>query len=98
MNRDEFAAALADQRDELIGFCLKRGGRLLRFETAEDLAQGVHAAALERVDGVEFRSDRELRAWIYTVARGYLANRQEHWAALKRRSRNSGIVNTFERV
>ena len=86
MSPELLAAALEDHRDELTGFCLKRGGILLRFETAEDLAQGVLTVALERMGDVEFRGDRELRAWLFTIAHGYLANRRAHWSALKRRS------------
>ena len=38
-------------------YCLRHGGRLLRFETAEDLAQHVQLAVLERAEGFELRSE-----------------------------------------
>lgn len=61
------------------------GRSLLRLEGADDLAQGVCHRALERGRAFEFRSEPEFRAWIFRVARGYLADRREHWSARKRR-------------
>lgn len=71
--------------DALCVYVGSRGGRLLRYETVDDLVQGVVVRALER--GAEFRFQGEERflAWMYTVARSFLADRHAHWLALRRR-------------
>ncbi len=81
-----FAERLAARHEQLVRYCLRHGGRLLRFETAEDLAQGVQLAALRRAARFELRSEGELDAWLFTLARGHLADRLRHWSRLKRRS------------
>jgi RNA polymerase sigma factor (sigma-70 family) len=80
-------AELVAKHSEIVRHFARRhaGERLLRIESEEDLAQGVCARALERGGGFDFRSDPEFRAWIFRVARGYLADRREHWSAKKRR-------------
>jgi RNA polymerase sigma factor (sigma-70 family) len=71
---------------ELTAFAERHAGRrLLAIETKDDLAQGVCQRALERGGGFEFRSEPEFRAWLFQVARRYLADRREHWSARKRR-------------
>lgn len=84
----DLAPLLEDRRGDLVRYCQKQAGRVLRYETAEDLAQGIHLAALQRAPGLEYRSDDEFAAWLFTVARGYLADRRDYWYALKRRCGN----------
>jgi RNA polymerase sigma factor (sigma-70 family) len=73
-------------RPDMLAFVTKEARGLLRFESAEDLTQGVHLRALERGGGFEYRGDTEFFAWVYRLARTYLADRRSHWSALKRRS------------
>jgi len=80
------AELVAGRHETLVRYCLRNAGRLLRFETAEDLAQGVQLAALRRAESFEMRSDGELDAWLFTLARGYLADRLRYWSRLKRHS------------
>lgn len=68
----------------LTGFVRNHGSGLLRFESDEDLVQGVHHRALEGADRFEYRGDEEFRAWITRLARAYIADRHEYWSALKR--------------
>jgi RNA polymerase sigma factor (sigma-70 family) len=64
----------------------RRAGWLLRYDSADDLLQGILVRALERGEGVAFESERRFLAWLKQVARSYLADRSNHWTALKRRS------------
>jgi hypothetical protein len=77
---------LVAQRDTLDAFVRKRAGKLLlRLETAEDLAQGVCAHLLARAEAPEQREEAALRAWLFKVSDRWLADRRDHWTALKRR-------------
>ena len=80
------AELLASRHETLVRYCLRHAGRLLRFETAEDLAQGVQLAALKRERRFELRSEGEFEAWLFTLARGYLTDRLRYWSRLKRHS------------
>lgn len=85
MSAEALPTLLAQRGDEVLRFARRRAGRLLRYEAAEDLAQGIRARALERGRDFEFRSENEFLSWLYTVARTYLADRRSYWTALKRR-------------
>ena len=82
----EFADLLTTRHEVLVRYCLRHAGRLLRYETAEDLAQGVQLAALKRAERFEVRSEREFEAWLFTLARGCLIDRYRYWSRLRRRS------------
>lgn len=85
MTAPSLADLVARHSSDVRGFAERHGGRrLLQFETADDLAQGVCQRALERGGAFEFRSDPEFRAWLFQVARTYLSDRREHWSAKKR--------------
>jgi RNA polymerase sigma factor (sigma-70 family) len=86
MSDGAFARRLESHHPRLVAWCRRHGGRVLRFETAEDLAQGAQLAAVARAGGFELRTDEELEAWLFRVARGHLADRRAYWSALKRRS------------
>lgn len=62
---------------------------LLRFESVEDLVQGVAARALASAASFEYRDDRQARAWLLTLARRHVADRHDYWSALRR---NAGKV------
>jgi len=72
----------------------KAGLRLLRFETLEDLVQGVHCEALRAGASFEYRSEPEFMAWIYRVARHHIYSRAAYWCALKRNS--GGLIKLIE--
>lgn len=84
MNETEFAALLVDHRPRLVRYFERRGGALLRKESPDDLAQGVHLYALTRRDGFTYQGDRAFVAWLLRLARQHLARRIEYWTALKR--------------
>ncbi len=80
---------LIEHRDDLLRFFTRHAGiKLLRFESADDLVQGMIARCLTA--DFEYRSDKEFFSWMYTLARRYIADRASYWTALKRYS--SGVL------
>ena len=79
-------ALLIEHRDELIAHLARTAKGLAAFESAEDLAHGVHLRALADADRFEYRGREAFRAWMWTVARRHVAERNAHWNALNRGS------------
>ena len=79
------ADLLDDVRADLLVFVRSHAGWLRRFETDDDLLQGVQVRALERADQFEYRGREPFLAWIYRLTRSHLADRRAYWSALKRR-------------
>lgn len=65
----------------------RRAGWLVRFETPEDLAQGLHLRALEQEAHFVYQGREPFFAWVHTLMDQHLAARRKHWMALKRRPR-----------
>ena len=80
------SALLQEHRDDLMGFLSRHAGWLLRYETPDDLMQGLHVRVLERGGGFDYQSREQFLSWIHTVARSHLADRANYWSALKRKS------------
>lgn len=80
------ASLLVAWRGDLVAFTQRNAAGLLRFESVEDLVQGMHVRALERGAAFEFRGEKEFLGWMHALARTYLVDRRAHWAALKRGS------------
>jgi RNA polymerase sigma factor (sigma-70 family) len=78
------ARLLERHRGALVRLVERHGSGLLRYETAEDLVQGVHLRAIEIADRFEYRGDKEFFAWIAKIARHHIANRHEYWSAMRR--------------
>ena len=78
------AELLIQQRDSLLRFVQREGAGLLKFESSEDLVQGIHHRALLTEGQFQYRSEGDFAGWIFTLARAYIADRHEHWSALKR--------------
>lgn len=94
MSSSHLEQALTRHRSELLGFLRRHAGSaVLRFESPEDLMQGVFTRAIEAAEGFEERNDDSTRAWLFRLARNYLVDRNRHWLATKRRS---GQVLRFE--
>ena len=78
-------ALLVRYQPQLLAFAQREAGvPLLRFETADDLVQGVHQEVLRCATRFEWRSEKEFLGWVFTVARRCLSARRAHWFALKR--------------
>jgi len=79
------AALLPAHEEDLGRFVGRHAGRLLRYESREDLVQGIHLRALERGSGFTWRGREPFLAWLYAVARTHLADRHAYWSALRRK-------------
>lgn len=75
---------LVANRVQLLRHVERRAGRVLRYETADDLVQGIHLRALKYADTFEYRGQAPFFSWLYDVARTHMNERREHWEALKR--------------
>ncbi len=78
------ADLLVRHRAALQEFLRREASGLLRYESVEDLAQGVHVRALQETGSFEYRSEKQFFAWLFAVARHHIADRHDYWSALKR--------------
>jgi RNA polymerase sigma factor (sigma-70 family) len=81
---ERLSSLLEAHRPLLVRWMERHASGLRRFESAEDLAQGVSVRALEAVSRYEHRSDPEFVGWMLAVARQHVADRHAFWRALKR--------------
>jgi RNA polymerase sigma factor (sigma-70 family) len=64
---------------------VRREGRgLLGFEEADDLVQGVNVRALASSESFTWRGEIAFKGWLITLAKRHVADRNDHWKALKR--------------
>jgi len=71
-------------RPDLLRYVERHAGSVLRFETAEDLVQGVHLRALEYAATFSYRGREPFLKWMHEVARNHIGTRRAHWGALRR--------------
>jgi len=79
-----FTRLLDRHRPALVRYLGRTAGGLLRYEGAEDLAQGVHLQALENRDHFTYQGEEKFMAWLFRLARQHVADRHAYWHALKR--------------
>ncbi len=77
---------VARHRDRVAVIVRHEAKGLLRFETEEDLVQGILLRALERGREFRWQGEAPFFAWLRRTAESFLADRREHWGALKRRA------------
>ncbi|HVR72972.1 MAG TPA: sigma-70 family RNA polymerase sigma factor [Planctomycetota bacterium] len=77
-------ALLERHRASLLRAVERRASGLLRFESAEDLVQGIHLRALRVADRLEYRGEKAFYGWLLKVAQQHIADRHEYWSARKR--------------
>lgn len=87
LNSPTLESLLLQEREALLRFLEREARGVLKFESAEDLAQEVHAQALIVRDHFEYRGPEAFLAWLFALAKQQCARRHEHWSALKRRAR-----------
>ncbi len=81
----DLSSLLLQYRPQLLAFAQRRAGiPLLRFESAEDLVQGIHQEALRGAERFEWQGERAFFSWVYRIGRRFLSGRRAHWFALKR--------------
>ncbi len=82
----DFGARLERHGADLLALVRREGGVVLqRFETPEDLVQGIREEALRSAPSLEWRGEEAFRSWLYTIARRHLGARRDYWFACKRR-------------
>ena len=75
---------IEDHRELLSGFLARHGAGVLRFDALDDLVQGTILHVLEARADFHWQGPEAFRAWLFTLARSYIARRHRHWRALKR--------------
>ena len=75
---------LEASRARLESWLRREASGLLRYEEPDDLVQGVHLRAFEARATFEYQGDAAFTSWLWTLARRYVADRNDHWKALKR--------------
>jgi RNA polymerase sigma factor (sigma-70 family) len=75
---------LVEHHDELLRRLRRRGAGLLRYESEEDLAQGVHLRALRSAEGFAYRGEAAFQGWLAQLVRAHVADRHEYWTAARR--------------
>ena len=79
------AELLEKHRSALVAYVARHGGRILRFETADDIAQGICLRLLERPDAFDYEGEKQFLSWMYAATKNFLANRHAYWLAVRRR-------------
>ncbi|MFN0205833.1 MAG: RNA polymerase sigma factor [Planctomycetota bacterium] len=64
----------------------KEGSGLLKYESAEDLVQGVLLRAIAGEKHFLYIGEAEFIQWITTLAKQQIADRYQYWTALRRRA------------
>lgn len=77
---------LEDFRRDLLSYLDRKANWLLRFESAEDLWQGLCVRALAASEQFHYEGREPFLAWIHKLARHHLADRRAYWSRLKRGS------------
>ncbi len=83
-SENDITALLVRHRDALLRFLTKEAAGLLRYESEEDLAQGVHMRALKAREHFEYMGEAAFLGWLWQVARQQISDRHAYWSALKR--------------
>jgi RNA polymerase sigma factor (sigma-70 family) len=79
-----FARLLDRHRGLLVRWSQVHGAGLLRYESAEDLAQGATLRALQASARYVHRSEEGFVGWLVEIARAHVADRWDWWRARKR--------------
>jgi RNA polymerase sigma factor (sigma-70 family) len=78
------AELLVRHRMLVVRWMERHATALLRYESAEDLAQHVALRALEGASRYEHRGEKEFVGWVLALARQVVSDRAAWWGALKR--------------
>ncbi len=78
------AELLVRHHEELLARLRRRGAGLFRYETEEDLAQGVHLRALKSGARFEFQGDEAFKGYLSRLVRAHVADRHDYWSAARR--------------
>ncbi len=84
MSAHALADLLTEHREVVVRYFAGKGKSVRRYESPEDLAQGVHLHALQQEHRFDYQGERQFVAWVLRLARQHLRDRIAHWKALKR--------------
>ncbi|MCA8971648.1 MAG: sigma-70 family RNA polymerase sigma factor [Planctomycetes bacterium] len=82
--RSKLELLLDRERAALHALVAREGGGLLRFESVEDVVQGIAIRALS--SDFEYVDDVRAVAWLRVVAKRHIVDRLDYWRALRRGS------------
>ncbi len=77
-------ARLEEETGLLMALVRSEAANLFRFEQPEDLVQLIKLRAIEAAATFVDQGEMAFRGWLRTIARRTLADRRDHWMALKR--------------
>ena len=83
-DKPSLESLLIAHRDTLGRIVRRRGSGLLRYESVEDLVQGVHLQAFKAAHWFDYRGEKAFLGWLTRVAQQHIAKRNEYWRAGKR--------------
>jgi len=85
-SNDDLIKLLIQHRDQLERAVVKKAAGLLRFESANDLVQGIHLHALRVEEKFQYNNDQAFRGWLMKLAEQHIADRYRYWNAKKRKA------------
>ncbi len=77
---------LIQHRDQLERAIRQKAAGLIRFESANDLVQGIHMHALRVEEKFEYLGDQAFKGWLMKIAEQHIADRHRYWNAKKRKA------------
>ena len=80
----ELGDLIAHHRPTIVQYLIRHGRGILPFDEPDDLAQMVQTRALQQGGRFSYEGEEAMLAWLKTIARGVIADRNDHWRALKR--------------
>jgi RNA polymerase sigma factor (sigma-70 family) len=79
------AELLSRHKASLVALIRREAGvALLRFDTIDDLLQGVRAEAIRSAASLKWRGEPAFVGWLHEIARRHLSARRDYWFACKR--------------
>lgn len=82
----DLEALLATHQSELTRVVRQQARGILRYETLDDLIQGVNCHALSVAGRFEYQGQPQFLSWLAQVAKQHVASRLQYWSRLKRGS------------
>lgn len=82
----ELKELLETHRHALLRLVRREAQGLLDRDEAEDIVQDVHLRALRQAQQFTYRGEAEFLGWLAIIARQQIADRHDHWTALRRQA------------
>lgn len=82
----QVSALLDSHRDELLRYVRREARGLIHKDGPDDLVQDIHLRALKQAHQFTYQGEQEFLAWMKLIARQQIADRADHWGALRRQA------------